>query len=121
MVWLYVKETDRERERRRGERSNHCISGVIKGAQCDGGTGAADTEKKRQAVVPDLPSHKLKDKMHSRPDLTRMHTPRNEQATDLLCVSVSVCVCVFVCRLGLVWSKHKSLEHLREKAERMDT
>lgn len=112
VLW-YVFTSKRQTERQRGKISNHCISGVIKGAQCDGGTGAADTEKKRQAVVVDLPSHTLKDKMHSRPDLTRIHTPRNEQTTDPLCVSVSV----HVWRLRLIWS-HPSWMKMR-KAERM--
>lgn len=56
-------------------------------------------------------------RQHSQIDLTRMHTPWKEQTKECLCVCVkSVCVC----RPGLDWSKHKSLQHESEKDVRIN-
>lgn len=91
--WQSVKQTSPpatfcmsvcwRRSERQGPKKPSLYQCCYKGPQCHRGTETTDTEKKRQAVVADLPSHKLTEKMHSRTDLTGMYTPDRRMSASV--------------------------------------
>lgn len=101
-VCMLQGETEGHRER--GQRSNHCISGVMKGPSVMEGQGRL-TLRRKDRLLSLIVSHiSSQRRRHGRTDVTGMHTPHHGGSGSKnvsVCMSESVCLCVCVYRPAL--------------------